>query len=185
MSKILVFFFLSVTMIISGCMSAKQVSKKSIAIEVTPSEAQAKLKEMSRGLVVYYDDMKDAIICRVDANLNDVLLFVPRVEINNQFEPELYLQIFHTSRRSLYFDKLYIRSANGTAEFKVSTGNEYNGLMSREIYQSLKDGVMSEYIKIRIAGRDMDERELTAEEIAQIDKVFTIYEYLSKVKVTN
>ena len=175
MSKILL-VLISVVTLFTGCSSSEP--------EITSSYAKAKLHDLSQGLDVRYDDMKDAVICRCTAELEDNLFFIPRVEIDNKFNPELYFQAFHISRSLTYFNKLYIRSENKTTKFEANT-NEYNGVMNRDVYEILKDGVASKYIKIRLEGRDMDERELSASEIAQIGEVLNIYEYFSKVKVVN
>lgn len=150
--------------------------------EITTSYAKAKLHDLSQGLDVRYDDMKDAVICRCNAELDDKLFFIPRVELDNQFKPKLYLQAFHISSSLSYFNKLYVRSANKTLNLDANT-NEYNSAMSIDVYEVLEDGVASGYIKVRLEGRDMDERELTSEEITQIANVLKIYDYFSKVKV--
>ena len=161
-------------------------NEKPIPPTVTSQEARATFDKLSQGLVTYYDDMEDAMYCRCNNDLDNTLIFLPYVIINNHFEPILKLQTFNVGRHpTLFFDKLYIKSTNSTAVFQLKPikVRSYDDIMDNEIYEFLKEAIIGEYVKIRISGDGIIERELTAEEIAEIDAVFSIYEYFSNVKV--
>lgn len=154
--------------------------------EITVAEAKAKLQQLSRGLDVRYDDMTEQTYCKI--NLPDHVIFlVPYVALDKNFEAELGLQIYYISHDFLLFDTLYIKSANKVTQFTISKTRKssYNEWLRADIYQSLKEAVDSGYLKFRVTGNDIGERELTAKEIADIKAVFAIYEYFSKVKVVN
>ena len=163
-------------------------SAKPAKPEITIAEATAKLQQLSRGLDVRYDDMTEQTYCQI--NLPDhVLFFIPYVTLDKGFNAELGLQIFSISREPFFFNELYIKSANKVMHFTISKSrkNSYNEWLRGDIYQSLKEAVDSGYLKFRVTGNNeiAGERELTEKEIADIDAVFSIYEYFSKVKVTN
>ncbi len=154
--------------------------------EITIAEAELQLQIFSRELDVRYDDMQEVTFYSCRNAGRSPLYFIPYVSIDKQYKPKLLLQIFNISNYPLYFDKLYIKTGEKVYTFNLGTRkSSYNERMSWEIYQSLKEGIKSGYIKFRVAGNDIGERELTAGEIEGIEEVFAIYEYFSKVKVTN
>lgn len=154
--------------------------------EITSAEAKSMLNKLSKGLDVHYDDMLEKTYYSCQPPDEHPLYFIPYVVVDNRFNVNLGLQIFNISRYPLFFDKLYIKSENKLYTFDLgSRASSYNELMEHGIYQSLKEAIDDGYLKFRVTGNDIGERELTAEELAQIDEVFAIYEYFSKVKVMN
>ena len=167
--------------------SAIITEKESPAVpEITVAEAKSKLQQLSRGLDVNYDDMTEQTYCQINIP-NHVLFFLPYVAITKDFDVKLGLQIFSISREPFFFDTLYIKSANRTTNFTISKyrKSSYNEWLREDIYQSLKEAVDSGYLKFRVTGNNeiAGERKLTAKELSDMDAVFSIYEYFSKVKV--
>jgi len=163
-------------------------AEKTAVPEITVAAANAKLQQLSSGLDVHYDDMTEQTYCKI--NLPDhVLFFAPYVTLDKNFNAELGLQIFSISREPFFFDTLYIKSADKVTHFTISKyrKSSYNEWLRKDIYQSLKEAVDSGYLKFRVTGNGSiaGERELTAKEIEDIDAVFSIYEYFSKVNVKN
>lgn len=187
-----------VAVILAGCGSkkAKQVEPVKPPIpKITRAEADAKLKELSAGLEVYYDDMKGFTIVRCRYDLDNSSVIVPYVVVyDNDYSITLRYHILYSGREPLHFDTLYIKTTEGVKSFEYKNVSilygygvveEYNGDMSNEIYDVLKTAVNSGYAKIRLEGRQKDERELTQDELANFAKVFSIYEYFNSVKVEN
>lgn len=152
--------------------------------KVTVADVENKLTNLSAGLVKHYDDMEDLLYYRCHV-AEEPLVFVPYVALDKNFKPTLGFHAFSVSRESLSFNKLYIRSRDNAYSFNLSPVGieEYKGAMPPEMYMALKDGINSGYIKIRLAGRIMGERELDEEEIAEIEDVFSIFEYLSSIQI--
>ena len=88
--------------------------------------------------------------------------------------------------------RLYIKTNGSVKKFKYkdvsilygyNVVEEFNGAMSEEVYDTLKESIAEGHAKIRLEGRQMDERYLTLEELKDFEKVFSIYEFLKAVKV--
>ena len=62
---------------------------------------------------------------------------------------------------------------------------EYVGDMPVEVYKVFKQAINDGYAKVRLEGRQMDERELSQNELTEFNKVFAIYEFFNSVKVVN
>ena len=166
--------------------NAKTETEKPSVPEITIAEAELQLQIFSRELDVRYDDMQEVTFYSCRNAGRSPLYFIPYVSIDKQYKPKLLLQIFSISKSPLYFDKLYIKTGKKVYTFNLGARkSDYNGKMSWEIYQSLKEGIETGYIKFRVTGNDLGEREMTAGEIEGIEEVFAIYEYFSKIKVTN
>lgn len=171
----------------------KNQSQKKVKIEnptiteITVAEAQSQLQVLSNGLDIDYDDMQELTFYRNKPNFDTPLYFFTYVVLDEHFNAEIGLHIFSISKYPLFFDKLYIKSANNVTTFQLTktNTNEYNGLMSSAIYNALKKAIESGYVKFRVSGRNKGERELTAQEMTEINAVFSIYEYFSKVKIKN
>ena len=189
MNQILFGFILSVTFFLMGCsgtVANNPPEKIHTVPEITSAEAKRMLNKLSKGLDVRYDDMLEKTYYSCPPPNEHPLYFIPYVVVDNRFNVSLGLQIFSISRYPLFFDTLYIKSENKLSTFDLgSRASSYNELMERGIYQSLKEAIDDGYLKFRVTGNDIGERELTAEELAQVDEVFAIYEYFSKVNVTN
>lgn len=154
--------------------------------EITVAEAELQLQTLSNELDVRYDDMLEVTFYSCRSAGRSSLYFIPYVSINKQFKPNLGLQIFSVSNYPLFFDKLYIKTADNLYIFNLGARkSSYNELLRKDIYKSIKEAVDSGYLKFRITGNDIGERELTAGELEGVDAVLSIYEYFSKVKVAN
>lgn len=163
---------------------AKTETEKPSKPEITEAEAELELQIFSKELDVNYDDMQEVTFYSCRNAGRSPLYFMPYVSIDKQYKPRLFLQIFNISKYPLYFDKLYIKTEKKVYAFNLGARkSDYNGKMSWEMYQSLKEGIESGYIKFRVSGNEIGERELTSGEIEGIEAVFSIYEYFSKVQV--
>lgn len=173
------------------CCSNNKTSLQAELPKITQIEAQAKLEELSEGLGVYYDDMKEFTLCRAHYGVNDIEI-VPCVFIHDDYSVSLYYHVMYSGHDPLHFDTLYIKTFDGVKTFKYKNVSilyghviveEYKGKMPKEVYETLKTAVRTGYAKIRLEGRQMEERELTQDEFDDYEKVFLIYEYFNSVKV--
>ena len=178
-------------LILSSCSSNKMSSLAELP-RITKTEAQVKLKELSTGLEVYYDDMKGFTLCRCHYAIDENIVIVPYVLVYNDYSVSLCYHVLYSGREPLHFDTLYIKTPEGVKYFKYKDVSilyghvaveEYHGKMSNEVYETLKIAVNSGYAKLRLEGQQMSERELTRNELIGFDKVFSIYEYFNSVKV--
>lgn len=157
---------------------------------ISISEAQEKLAELSQGLDVRVDDMKEVTFysCRI-LDLHPSIWIIPYLAVDKNYKVFLYQDILYVGREPLYFDKLYIKTSKGVEKFnykktvKSVGGEEYNGQMTAGLYKKLQEAIADGSAKFRLEGRTFGERELTAEEISDIAKIFSIYEFFSNVKV--
>lgn len=85
-----------------------------------------------------------------------------------------------------------VKTSEGAKHFKYKNDSiiygyriieEYNGAMDNEVYNTFKQAISEGYAKIRLEGRQMDERELSQKELSDMAKVFAIYEFFNNVKV--
>ncbi|MBR3747395.1 MAG: hypothetical protein IKN27_10605, partial [Selenomonadaceae bacterium] len=195
MKKLFAVACLVATIFICGCggeNSAKQPPPKPT---ITVADAQTKLAELSTGLDVRGDDMKEVTFyrCPIDSDSRPPIWIIPYVVADKNFNAALRQDILYVGRETLYFDKLYIKTSSGVETFQYPktvksvnrgyVGEEYDGLMSNELYRKLQTAVSEGGAKFRFEGRSFAERELTPKEIANMDKVFKIYELLNSVDV--
>lgn len=190
---LLVFIFLLV-----GCGSnkSKEPTEKTpanVKVEVTASEAKAKLNELSGGLTKDYDDMKELTYYRAPIGEDMRVIVEPYVVVDKDYQPTLIEHLQYFGSHVIKFDTLYIKSADKVSEFHykdtfvVSYKSEaYGGVMSNEVYDALKSACESGYVRVRMEGNaGLEEKELSKKEIDGIKAVFAIYEYLSQIKVVN
>lgn len=186
------------TIFISGCgnQTAEQPAPAEPKVEqskqsISLSEVRDKLAELSQGLDIREDDMKEATFyrCHVNIDLHPSIWIVPYLAVDKNYKAFLYQDILYVGREPLYFDKLYIKTSKGVEKFnyqktvKSVGGEEYNGQMTAGLYKKLQEVVADGSAKFRLEGRTFGERELTAEEISNMAKIFAIYEFLDKVNV--
>ena len=192
MQKILLVVLIAVSMVLVGC--GKKAKNEQPAIPtITITEAQLKLKELSAGLEVREDDMKEVTYClgNVDSDVYSPIWIVPYVVIDKEFKVELYKNTLYVGNEPLNFSKLYVKTKSGVEKFqcknivKSYAGEEYNGVMDSALYAKLKEAVAEGYGKFRLEGRLSDERELTTDELWDMEKVFELYEFFKRVKVVN
>lgn len=182
---------LIVTILICGCGGEKVAEKVPTKPKITVTEAQTKLAELSAGLDVRADDMKEVTFyrSRVNIDLRPSIWIIPYVVVDQNFKAVLFQDILYVGNEPLYFDKLYVKTSNGVETFyyekvvKSYAGEEYDGIMTDALYKKLQAAVNDGGAKFRLEGRTFGERELTKEEIANMDKVFKIYELLKSVDV--
>lgn len=194
--------FLSVTLILFtfilfGCSiekNTKQVTTTESPIpKITRAEVNAKLAELSTGLDVRVDDMKEVTFyrCRVDIDIHPSIWIIPYVIVDENFNAVLCQNILYVGNEPLYFERLYVKTTDGVEKFpydkviKSYAGEEYNGLMYDELYRKLEKAISDGHAKFRLEGMTFGERELTAAELSDMVKVFAIYEFLKGVKVEN
>lgn len=188
--------FLSVALIIAaflivGCGSEKSARQENSKPTVPANVIKEKLKEVSSGLNVRVDDMKEVTyyICPTDYDAHPSIWIIPYVIVDKNFNASLRQGILYVGNEPLYFDTLYVKTSNGVETFqylkveKNSAGERYEGLMSNELYQKLQAAISEGGAKFRFEGRSFAERELTPKEIEHMKKVFAIYELLTTVKV--
>lgn len=173
-------------------------SEDNTKISVTKAEVNEKLKSLSNGLEVQYDDMKELTYFRCHINLDNHphIFLIPYVVVDENYNFSLKNHILCVSTRNyeiIYFDTLYIKSSKGVENFKLDekkihrsyAGEEFIDNMSKPIYDKISESIEGNNIKFRLEGRVYSERNLTDEEISQIRAVFSIYKYLSSINVIN
>lgn len=188
MKKVFTIALLVVTIFICGCTNEKSADKPAPPeSKITIAEAKTKLAELSQGLDVRADDMKEVTFyrCQINSDLHPSIWIIPYVVVDKNFKATLYQDILYVGNEPLYFDKLYIKTSSGVETFqypkivKSYAGEEYNGQMTAPLYKKLQEAVADGSAKFRLEGRTFGERELTAGEISEMAKVFAIYEFLS------
>lgn len=187
------FFLLALLSVIIVCAACG--NKKSAPVKITPSEAKTKLAELSTGLEVHYDDMKGFTLCRCRYDVDESIIIVPYVLVyDKDFSVSLGYHIMHDGAEPLHFDTMYVKTLDGVKKFKYKNVSilygyriieEYHGDMDSEVYKTFKQAINDGYAKIRLEGRQMDERELSQPELVEFKKVFDIYEFFNSVKVVN
>lgn len=194
--------FLSVALIIAaflivGCgsgneKSARQENSKPV---VSVNVIREKLKELSAGLEVRFDDMKEVTYYQCPRYDDDyqTIWISPYVVVDKDYKASLHQALGYVGRRILRFDKLYVKTSSGVETFQypktVSSfsgryvGEEYNGLMTPALHKKLQSVIDEGGAKFRFEGNSFAEREFEPREIADMKKVFAIYELLNTVKV--
>lgn len=188
--------FLSVALIIAvflivGCGSEKSARQENSKPTVPVNVIREKLKELSAGLDVHFDDMKEITYyhCPIDSDIHPSIWIAPYVAVDKNYEPALFQGILYVGNEPLYFDTLYIKTSKGVESFqypkaeKSTAGEKYNGLMTDALYKKLQSVIDEGGAKFRLSGKTFGEREFTSKEIANMKKVFAIYELLNTVKV--
>lgn len=199
MKRFLAVVLIIATVIFAGCGNEKsenQVTPAEPPIpKITREEAQLKLAELSTGLNVRVDDMKEVTFCHCPINhdIHPQIHIIPFVVVDKDYNVSLRQDILYVGRVALYFDKLYIKTLDGVQTFRYEktvksfdggyVGEEYAGLMTGELYQKLQAAINEGGAKFRIEGREFAERELTQKELSDMAKIFSIYEYFNNVKV--
>ena len=205
MRKILLFIFIFFAVIFIGCAGNKgadnEIAKespkaglvKSAIPKITRATAQEKVLALSEGLEVYHDDMKEFTLCRCRYDSDEDIVIVPYVVLSDDnYSVTLNYHILYSGREPLHFDTMYIKTSEGVKHFKYKNVSvlygynvieEYNGIMSNEVYDVLKQAVNTGYGKIRLEGRQMEERDLKQKELDDFAKVFKIYEFFRNAKV--
>lgn len=196
MKKKFMVMLILVTIFICGCGGEKTADKPAPPEpKITIAEAKTKLAELSQGLDVRVDDMKEVTFyrCHINHDLHPPIWIVPYVAVDKNFKATLYQDILYVGREMLYFDKLCVKTSSGVETFHYEktvksvnsgyVGEEYNGQMTAPLYKKLQSAISEGYVKFRLEGRTFGERELTQEELLNFQKVFSIYEFLESVKV--
>lgn len=191
MKNFLTVALLVAVFLIVGCGGEKSARQENSKPTVPVNVIREKLKEVSSGLNVRVDDMKEVTyyICPTDHDAHPSIWIIPYVIVDKNFNASLRQGILYVGNEPLYFDTLYVKTSNGVETFqylkveKNSAGERYEGLMSNELYQKLQAAISEGGAKFRFEGRSFAERELTPKEIANMKKVFAIYELLTTVKV--
>lgn len=191
---LVVIFFV---VILVGCGNKKSNSEyesvKPTIPKITRLMAQEKLLELSDGLDIYHDDIKEFTLCRCHYNTDEMIFIIPYVVLSDDdYSVSLLYHVLYSGNEPLHFDTLYIKTNEGVKKFKhdnvtilygYNVVEEFNGVMNKEVYDTLKKAVSECYAKIRIEGRQIVERNLTVKELKDFEKVFAIYEYFSNVEV--
>lgn len=165
--------------------------------KITRAEATTKLNELSTGLNVRVDDMKELTFCHcpIDYDAHPPISIVPYVTFDKNYNVDLYQDIVYVGREVLYFDTLYIKTSGGVDTFRYEktvksvdggyVGEEYVGKMTDSLYRKLQSAIKEGGAKFRFEGRSFAEREFTKKELSDMTRVFAIYEFLKSVKVEN
>ena len=178
---------------------AKVIAEKKVSPvpTITRTEADAKLAELSAGLNVRVDDMKELIFCHCPINydVHPPISIAPYVTLNKNYSVDLYQDIVYVGRELLYFDTLYVKTSSGVDTFHYGKtvksvdggyiGEEYVGKMTGGLYQKLQTAIKEGGAKFRFEGRVFAERNFTEKELSDMAKVFAIYEFFKGVKVIN
>lgn len=195
MKKILEVALMTMIILLAGCGSEKTAEKATSSEPpiktITRAEASEKLKQLSTVLDVRYDDMKEVIFCRVpvDSDLHPSIWIIPYVAIDKNYNVELRHKILYVGNEPLFFDKLYVKTSGGVETFqykgvvKGSAGEEYDGLLGYALYKKLQEGIKTGQAKFRLSGRTFGERELTEEELVDMEELFSVYEFFKSVKI--
>ena len=207
MKKIFAVALLTAIILLAGCGSEKPVAQtvESSTEEdnpapvapplktITRAEAEEKLSKLSNVLEVRYDDMKEITFCRVpvDSYLHPSIWIIPYVAIDKNYNAELRHKILYVGNEPLFFETLYVKTSGGVETFqykdvvKGSVGEEYDGRLSYALYKKLQEGIKTRQAKFRLSGRTFGERELTEEELVDMEELFAAYEFFKSVKVVN
>lgn len=196
MKKLFAVALIFTVIFICGCASEKPAEQPAPPKpKITVAEAKEKLAELSQGLDVRADDMKEVTFyrCHINHDLHPPIWIIPYVVVDKNFNVALRQDILYVGRETLYFDKLYVKTSSGVETFQYPktiksvnrgyVGEEYDGLMTDELYQKLQGAVTDGSAKFRFEGRTFGGRELTEGEISEMAKVFAIYEFLSNNSV--
>lgn len=199
MKKFLVVSLLLLVIFITSCSGEKPAEKTALPTPqvktITRAEADTKLRELSAGLNVRFDDMKEVTFyhCPIDYDVRPPISIIPFVVVEKDYTASLRQDILYVGREVLYFDKLYIKTSDGVETFRYEktvksfdrgyVGEEYVGLMTDSLYQKLQTAIKEGGAKFRFEGRSFAEREFTDKELSDMAKVFAIYELLKGVKV--
>jgi len=196
LKKICVVALLTMIILLCGCGSDKtteRLAETPTKIKVTASDVDAKLKELSAGLVTDYDDMEELTYYRAPIGEDMSVCVMPYVIVDKNYQPTLMEHLQYFGSHIIKFDTLYIKSADQVSKFRYENKNVtvpsnksegYGGIMSNEVYDALKAAVESGYVRVRMEGNaGLEEKELSEKEIAGIKAVFEIYEYLNQIKV--
>lgn len=209
MKKILSFALVLLAVCVVGCGGEKtQSAEPPIRTEktapvapsiktITRAEADAKLKELSAGLNVRVDDMKEVTFCHCPINydIHPPIYIIPFVVVEKDYTVSLRQDILYVGHEVLHFDKLYIKTSAGVETFRYENtvksfdggyvGEEYVGLMTDGLYQKLQTAISEGNAKFRFEGRSFAEREITKKELSDMAKIFAIYEFFKSVEVKN
>lgn len=170
----------------------EKVNIETTVLNVTREEAQAKLVELSAGLTVDYDDMKERTYYRAVSTDNRVIV-MPYVLMDRDYNVVLIEHLQYIADHLISFRTLYIKSANQVKHFeyhnvkRISFDSEaYAGLMNSEVRETLKAAINSGYVRVRLEGENgYEEKELSNEEMNSIRQVFEVYEYFKNIKVVD
>ena len=197
MKKFFAVACLVATIFICGCGGEKSAEKVPSKPTITVADVQTKLTELSTGLDVRVDDMKEVTFYRCPIYDDDyqTIWVNSYVVVDKDYKASLRQDILYVGHETLYFDTLYIKTSSGVETFQYPktvksvnhgyVGEEYSGLMTDTLYKKLQAAVDEGGAKFRFEGRSFAERELTPKEIVNMDKVFKIYELLKSVDVEN
>lgn len=195
MKKLVLIFLSLFTVIFSifGCSkNVHDESEQSRMPQITREEAKEKLAELSVGLETTYDDMKGFTLYRCNYNTDENINIIPYVLVYDDYSVSLRYHVLYSGREPLHFDTLYVKTNEGVEKEKYKAVSilygynvveEFNGAMSEKVYDTLKEAIAEGHAKIRLEGRQMEERDLTVEELKEFKKVFSIYEFLNGVNV--
>ena len=201
MKKFLSVLLMFALLILAGCSNEKTAEQFAPAEPpiktITRLEANATLAELSSGLNVRVDDMKEVTFCHCPINhdIHPSIYIIPYVVVDKGYQVSLRQDILYVGREVLYFDTLYIKTSDGVDTFRYEEtvkslnggyyGEEYVDRMTDALYQKLQTAIKEGGAKFRFEGRQLAERNLTRKELSDMMKVFAIYEFFKEVKVVN
>ncbi|MBR4382727.1 MAG: hypothetical protein IKP64_04130, partial [Selenomonadaceae bacterium] len=137
MKNFLTVALLVAVFLIVGCGGEKSARQENSKPKVPANVIKEKLKEVSSGLNVRVDDMKEVTyyICPTDYDAHPSIWIIPYVIVDKNFNASLRQGILYVGNEPLYFDTLYVKTSNGVETFqylkveKNSAGERYEGLM--------------------------------------------------------
>ncbi len=201
MKKILAVLLIFAVVILVGYSNEKSAEQSAttepLIKTIMRSEANARLAELSAGLNVRVDDMKEVTFCHCPINydVRPPIHIIPYVVVDKDYHVSLHQDILYVGRELLDFDTLYIKTSGGVDTFRYErtvksfdkgyVGEEYVGQMTGGLYQKLQTAIKEGGAKFRFEGRTFGERNFTGKELSDMSKVFTIYEFFKDVKVVN
>lgn len=199
MYKILYYFFF-VTIFFCGCFNDPSQSKEKVEGTVSKKnlsniEVEKELSNLSKGLDIKYDDMKEVTYYYCPQDYNIGIKILPYVIVDKNYKAMIFDCPVCHGDEWLFFDTVYIKynghlyknlydkSKRQSQAGKRSVTELYSVPLSGDWYKILNDACNYQDVKIRFSGKFDVDKVLTGEEIENIRKIFAIYELLENVNV--
>ena len=112
MKKVFAVACLVATIFICGCGGDKTARQENSKPKVPVNVIREKLKELSTGLDVRADDMKEVTYytCPINSDLHPSIWIIPYVVVDKNFNAVLRQGILYVGNEPLYFDTLYVKT---------------------------------------------------------------------------
>ena len=195
-------FILILTLFLSGCdnekiqtyTTEKEIEQAAIKPKISKNEIEERLRILSSGLLLEYDDMKNIRYYSCPYTYENSIQLLPYVAIDDDYNVQLFDRPIYIGDSWIFFNNIYIKFGEELYKNSYNDSNRktyvgegyvtesYDVLMSNEFYDVLNNAINSNS-KIRFEGKKSKDKILSDDEKISIKKVFNVYDLFKNIEI--